>query len=196
MVVVAEVNVHAENASKVPRTPPVVGKAIDHEGGQQLHPPSLADAFPPIPADRALDKVGRLGQSALVTEAAVDDELGRLTQRLHDGGWAAHVTVARLIRGWQQLADEVSTYRLTIDDYTNDVTGRDALELVLGWASDAVVELIGPQIADADRRFEAGTIDDGGEAISQFFHTEGLSGWWWQRRPRSGALSDYLDRRR
>jgi hypothetical protein len=44
VVVVAQVNVHSENATKVSRTPPVVGQTIDHEGGQQLHSPSLADA--------------------------------------------------------------------------------------------------------------------------------------------------------
>lgn len=55
VVVIAEMNVHPEHASKVPRTPPVVRKAIDDECGQQPHSPSLADASrPDLPFGRCL----------------------------------------------------------------------------------------------------------------------------------------------
>jgi hypothetical protein len=70
----------------------------------------------------------QFGHYALVAEPDVTAELDRLTARLHAEGWADHVSVERLIGGWQQLAREVGDYPLTIDDFTNDVSGRDALE--------------------------------------------------------------------
>lgn len=51
MVVIAQVNLKPETAAKVPRTPPVVRQPIDEEGGQQLHPCSLADGNPCRSAD-------------------------------------------------------------------------------------------------------------------------------------------------
>ena len=37
-----------------------------------------------------------------------------------------------------KVTREVNTYRLTIDDVTNDLTGRDAVALLLDWASPAL----------------------------------------------------------
>ena len=131
-----------------------------------------------------------------MVEPDVTTELDRLTTRLQAEGWADHVRVERLIRDWQQLAREVGDYPLTIDDYTNDVTGRDALELVLQWASDRTAAVIGPAIAEADEQFRDSTVDDGGESVAGYFRTENKAGWWWRRRPTTGALAAYLDRDR
>jgi hypothetical protein len=81
-----------------------------------------------------------------------------------------------LIRDWQQLAGEVADYPLTIDDYTNDVTGRDALDLVLNWASDHTKAVIRPAVFEADERFKESTVDDSGKAISRHFRTDNNAG--------------------
>jgi hypothetical protein len=44
------------------------------------------------------------------TEKAILDRTGR---RLLADGWAEHVTVPRLLEGWQDLAAEVDRYELT-----------------------------------------------------------------------------------
>ena len=131
-----------------------------------------------------------------MTEPEIVAELERLTARLHADGWSGHVTVERLIRNWQQLAGEVANYPLTIDDYTNDVTGRDALDLVLKWASDGTRQMVGVDVFEADETFKASTFDDGGDAVSAYFRIEDRSGWWWRRRPTTGPLAAYLDKDR
>jgi hypothetical protein len=95
------------------------------------------------------------------------DEFARLAERLHTDGWATHVTVERLVRDWQKLAASVRDYRMTIDDYTNDVTSRDALELVLAWASPNTASVVAPVIESADEQFRGSTVDDGGAAVSR-----------------------------
>ena len=49
-------------------------------------------------------------------------ELGDLTQRLRDAGWASHVTATRLLQSWEKLASEVANYALTIDDFGEALT--------------------------------------------------------------------------
>lgn len=122
------------------------------------------------------------------------EDVDRLTERLHAEGWASHVTVDRLLRGWEQLAGEVADYPATIDDYTNDMTARDALDLLLQWASPELESVLQRRVASADRRFIANTVEDGGAAVGRFFRIANRDGWWWRRRPATGALSDYLDR--
>jgi hypothetical protein len=69
-----------------------------------------------------------------------DVELDALIDRLHAEGWSQHTRPIELLFGWERLAEEVSNYRLTIDDFTNDLTARDGLELLLGWASPLLAE--------------------------------------------------------
>ena len=122
------------------------------------------------------------------SEQAALDEIGR---RLRAQGWAEHVTVARLLSDWRALASSVDRYRLTIDDYTNDLVSRDGLELVLAACTPPLLDRLRPWDA-ADREFTERTDADPDEAIGRFYHRDDLSGWWWKRRPSSGPLADYL----
>ena len=124
----------------------------------------------------------------------LQSEVDRLTDRLRAEGWASHVTVERLVRSWDTLAAEVSNYAATIDDYTNDVTSRDALQEVVGWASPPLAAALSVPVGLADERFAAATTDDGGAAVGEYFRIAHHAGWWWRRRPTSGPLADYLDR--
>ena len=62
------------------------------------------------------------------SEQAILDEIDR---NLRAQGWAKHVTVEWLLREWRTLSTTVDRYMLTIDDYTNDLTSRDGLEIAL-----------------------------------------------------------------
>lgn len=114
----------------------------------------------------------REGDDLALHVPLVGEEADRLTERLHAGGWASHVTVDRLLRGWEQLAGEVVDYPATIDDYTNDMTGRDALELLLQWASPELEPMLQRRVASADRRFIANTVEDGEGAVGRFFRID------------------------
>ena len=122
------------------------------------------------------------------------DEAATLTQRLRDQGWASHVTVGRLVQEWAQLASEVNGCELTIDDYTNDLTARDAIELVLSWCSDQFGGWVNPVVKEADERFANGTAPDDEGVLARYFRIKDDAGWWWRRRPVSGELADYLNR--
>lgn len=120
-------------------------------------------------------------------------EVAELTRRLHAAGWASHVTVDDLVQSWEQLAGEVGDYVMTIDDYTNDLTARDALAQVLSWASESLGPVLDARIAAADERFRSATQEDRGRAVGRFFRINTRPGWWWRRRPASGPLRAYLD---
>jgi hypothetical protein len=120
------------------------------------------------------------------------DEATALTQRLHDEGWSPHVTVGRLLQEWGQLVGEVASYQLTVDDYTNDLTGRDAIDLVLSWCSDQFGAWAKPMVDEADQRFAGRTTPDEAGVLGRYFRISDNAGWWWRRRPVSGPLADYL----
>ena len=64
-----------------------------------------------------------------------EDEVQRIEAVLHDEGWADHTSLARELRGWARLAEEVNAYTGTVDDYTNDLCSRDYLEVMEAPAS-------------------------------------------------------------
>lgn len=115
-----------------------------------------------------------------------------VTQRLHDEGWAWHVKVDQLFQEWGQLAVKVDDYELTVDDYTNDLTARDAITLVLSWCSDQFGTWAKPLVDEADQRFRDRTAPDEG-VLGRYLRISEDAGWWWRRRPVSGPLGDYLD---
>lgn len=121
------------------------------------------------------------------------DEAAALTQQLHDQGWASHVTVERLLQQWAQFAGEVDAYELTVDDYTNDLTTRDAIELVLSRCSSQFGAWAIPIVDEADQRFTDRTVPDGRAVLGRYFRISEDAGWWWRRRPVRGPLADYLD---
>ena len=122
-------------------------------------------------------------------EQAAPEEIGR---RLRAQGWADHVTVAKLLSDWRNLASSVDRYSLSIDDYTNDLTSRDGLELVLAACAASLRDKLHPWVDAADREFTERTETDADEAFGHFYRVDDLSGWWWKRRPTKGPLADYL----
>jgi hypothetical protein len=123
------------------------------------------------------------------TELAMLDEIGR---RLRSDGWAAYVTVVRLLRDWQALAMSADRYVATIDDYTNDLTARDGLEIALGQCQGPLHAKLKASIEQADGEFRARTRNDDDNALGQFYRIGESAGWWWKRRPAAGPLAEYL----
>jgi len=107
-------------------------------------------------------------------------------------GWAEHVTVDWLLQEWRVISEMVGQYSLTIDDYTNDLTGRDGLEFVLANCQGPLRAKLEADITRSDEIFLAGTEEDATESLGQFFRIDASSGWWWRRKPATGALADYL----
>lgn len=120
------------------------------------------------------------------------EEVEHIEASLRRAGWADHVSIARELRAWARLAEEVDTYTATVDDYTNDLCSRDYLELAMANASIDLRSTIGQQVAPADESFRRLTIDDSELRLGRYFQINRKDGWWWRRRPTSGPLADYL----
>src|ERR1700683_2467610 len=99
------------------------------------------------------------------SEQAALDNIGL---HLRAKGWAEHVTVAWLLRHWQELAASVDRYALTIDDYTNDLTSRDGLEIVLAKCEEPIRTKLAPYVNDADKEVLARTQEDAGGTVTRY----------------------------
>ena len=111
---------------------------------------------------------------------------------LRSRGWAHFVTVERLIANWQGMAREAGQYENEVDDYTNDLTSRDGLAIVLSECPSPLRERLQALIDEADDFFRQGTVEDPDGRLGRYFRIDDRSGWWWKRRPRAGPLADYL----
>jgi hypothetical protein len=124
---------------------------------------------------------------------ADENEVRRIEVALREAGWASHTSLARELRVWTRLSQEVNAYTATVDDYTNDVCSRDYIAEVASQASSGLREAIDEQVASADESFRSATIEDSDERIGRYFRIGPEDAWWWHRRPAAGPLADYLD---
>ena len=74
----------------------------------------------------------------------------------------------------------------------NDLTARDALEIVLAKSAEPLRTKLKVYIETSDRQFIAGTEVDIGSVIARFYLIDESSGWWWKRKPKVGDLAQYL----
>lgn len=95
-----------------------------------------------------------------------------IDKQFHAEGWASHVTVDYLLREWRALSGTVGGYSFTIDDYTNDLTTRDGLELVLANCQVPLHAKLHAHITRSDEIFLAGTEPDTGESLGQFYRVD------------------------
>jgi hypothetical protein len=123
------------------------------------------------------------------SEQAVLDEIGR---HLHARGWAGHVTVEVLLQDWEELSTSVNGYKLTIDDYTNDLTSRDALKTVLAQCPEPLRTKLRLRIERADSEFAMLTKEDVDRTLGRYFQITDASDWWWKRKPADGPLAAFL----
>ena len=115
------------------------------------------------------------------------DEIGA---KLRGDGWAHFVTIPGLLKSWRLLASTAAQYEYTVDDYTDDLTSRDGLEIALAECPEPLLAKLKSAVEQADKEFLAGTQDDVTHSLEEYFRIR--AGWWWRRTPRSGSLAKYL----
>jgi hypothetical protein len=112
-----------------------------------------------------------------------------LGESLRADGWASHVTVPRLLDRWKHLTETVNAYNGVIDEYLDDLTCRDALQLVLGRAPESVRARLEHLVNESDQLYRTDTIPDGDQKLRRFFKITNDDGWWWHRIPKAGPIS-------
>ena len=119
---------------------------------------------------------------------------------LEERGAAAHVVAGGLdglVRGWEDAVEAVAAgYPLdTLDDYLNDLDGRQILADALAVAPREDADRLRPRIAAADARFGALVVPTarplwGERAAAAHGWTADRSWWYWRRPRRAGAELD------
>ena len=119
---------------------------------------------------------------------------------LQERGAAAHVVeggLDGLVRGWEETVESVAGgYPLdTLDDYLNDLDGRQILADALAVAARNDAERLRPRITAADARFRALVVPTarplwGERAATAHGWTPDRSWWYWSRPRRAGAELD------
>jgi hypothetical protein len=106
-------------------------------------------------------------------------------ERLHQQGWRKAFTVSEMVDRWAWLVAEVEGgYGDLVDEYTNDLYCRNWLHEVWILLEAHVIVAWSPKIEELDDRFRSATIDDDGQALSQFHRIDDPGMWWWRRHPR------------
>lgn len=101
-----------------------------------------------------------------------------------------------LVKSWEQVVEEVKRgYALTLDDYLNDLDGRQILEEALGVAPEEEKKIFRERIARADRKMQA-LIEPAGKSLwgNEVAEAEGWTpkkNWWYFSRPKKGD-KDFL----
>ncbi len=123
---------------------------------------------------------------------AHEDEVLRIETALRAHDWAEHTSLDREVEVWTRLAAEVTTYALSIDDYTNDLCSRDYLAELIVHASSGLRDSVRERVAPADEVFRAATVTDADGQLARHIRIGPDNGWWWHRRPATGPLADFL----
>ena len=107
--------------------------------------------------------------------------------------WADFVTLSRAQALWSRTASKARDYGATVDDYTNDLTGRDYIERALEDLPEPWRSELRAAIAPADQAFREATEYDKRSLLASYFRIDDGSGWWWRRIPKTGPLATYLN---
>jgi len=101
-----------------------------------------------------------------------------------------------LVKNWEQVVGEVKKgYALTLDDYLNDLDGRQILEEALKVAPEAEKKKIRERVAGADKKMKA-LVEPAGKCLwgNEVAEAEGWNpeqNWWYFSRPKKGD-ADFL----
>lgn len=118
--------------------------------------------------------------------------IAQIEQDLRAEGWADHTSLARQLTVWDRLGHGVSSYSMTVDDYTNDLCSRDYMEIAIGRLPSYLSGWFSHRVAATDQVFRDGTKDDGDGALARYFRIQSEAGWWWRRIPAAEPLAEYL----
>jgi len=107
---------------------------------------------------------------------------------------ASHSVIVNGLRGlvenWERVVREVQKgYRLTFDDYLNDMDGRQLLENAMGLAPEEIRAAYRDRIATADRAAEAVLVPSSrciwGQIVADDEGWRPERNWWYFRLPRN-----------
>jgi hypothetical protein len=106
------------------------------------------------------------------------DSVLRAGRVLHEQGWRQSWTLNQQVDSWVGLVETVEDgYRMTIDDYTNDLSVRQWLELARPLLTERVRASLDGRLAPLDERFKAATRET---AVK----LPGAGPFWWSRLPK------------
>lgn len=109
---------------------------------------------------------------------------------------ASYAVVAQGLRGlvenWERVVDQVLTgYELTLDDYLNDMDGRQLLANALELAPAEVRDAFLPRVRDADMRIRLNLVPAGrclwGAIVAGEEGWSPEEQWWYFERPRNAG---------
>ena len=118
---------------------------------------------------------------------------------LKEKGCPQHVVeggIPGLVKNWEQVVEEVNKgYALTLDDYLNDLDGRQILEEALVIAPKGTGDKIWERVRRADQKMRT-LVEPAGKCLwgSEVAETEGWTpekNWWYFGRPKKGD-TDFL----
>jgi hypothetical protein len=103
-----------------------------------------------------------------------------------EAGYSANaqkpITLEGLARQWLEFANEIREgYWGTIDDFTNDLTGRDLLEEAARRLGEGERAWLDGLTRPGDEAYRAATAEDSSDRLSRFFRHDNY--WWWHRLP-------------
>jgi len=95
-----------------------------------------------------------------------------------------------LVENWERVvAQVVEGYDLTLDDYLNDMDGRQLLQNALELAPDEVREAFFPRVRDADIRIRLNLVPASrclwGTIVAEDEHWTPDANWWYFEKPRN-----------
>lgn len=95
-----------------------------------------------------------------------------------------------LLEAWERTAEQLEHgYPLTLDDYLNDLDGRQLIEHVVEAVPEALTPAARKRLAAADRRVRGSTRERKrclwGEALAQSEGWEAEREWWYWAEPKS-----------
>lgn len=100
--------------------------------------------------------------------------------------------LAGLVDSWNRTVGGIEAgYRLGVDDYLNDMDGRQLLEDAWGAASDLERKRVRSRLQDIDRRARAVLVPTErclwGADVARFHDWNAAKHWWYFMRPRSAG---------
>jgi hypothetical protein len=95
-----------------------------------------------------------------------------------------------LVENWERVVDQVvGGYPLGLDDYLNDMDGRQLLQNALDLAPDEVRDAFLPRVHDADMRIRLDLVPAGrclwGSIVAEEEQWLDEVNWWYFEKPRS-----------
>jgi len=99
------------------------------------------------------------------------------------------LTLDYLLNRWSGFAIKVEEgYRLTIDDYTNDLSTRDLLQIILDGSQPTTREKLSSWLVEWDDRLKKAT-KEVIEPLLLSYEQGKKQGWWWFRIPLNQGTS-------